>query len=214
MGLDLPERTRWGERALQGLAFWIGHRRAMFEGYPLPEAALVAEACVLLRSALHSDKVLLCERMYRNLLPANGKRKVLKKRDRVDLTIANREIGSAQKGELTQHIEYIIEVKRASAPWPLIQKDMRRLHEALTLAGNSATMRALLFVVSEAARPERLVTENGDSMKKPHKIDDCDGYYLVRRTCKASSRFETVNEAHYASLIEVFTYKPQPIKKD
>lgn len=35
MGYQMPDRPRFLETALQGLAFWIGHRQAMFPFYPL-----------------------------------------------------------------------------------------------------------------------------------------------------------------------------------
>ena len=50
MGATLPERQKWLENALQGLAFWIGHRHSLFNGYPLVEGALVAEACNLIQA--------------------------------------------------------------------------------------------------------------------------------------------------------------------
>lgn len=71
MRKSLPERQKWLEHALQGLAFWIGHRHSLFSGYPLTEGALVAEACNLIQANLPPDLILLPERMYRNLVP-NG----------------------------------------------------------------------------------------------------------------------------------------------
>ena len=67
MGETLPERQKWLEHALQGLAFWIGHRHSLFNGYPLVEGALVAEACNLIQANLPHQLILLPECLYRNL---------------------------------------------------------------------------------------------------------------------------------------------------
>ena len=68
MGEPLPERQKWLEHALQGLAFWIGHRHSLFNRYPLPEGALVAEACNLIEANIPPEIILLPECMYKNLV--------------------------------------------------------------------------------------------------------------------------------------------------
>lgn len=68
MDLALPERQKWLEHALQGLAFWVGHRHSLFQGYLLAEGALVAEACNLIPAKLPHELVLLPECMYSNLV--------------------------------------------------------------------------------------------------------------------------------------------------
>ena len=52
-----PSNLSWMEATLQGLAFWIGHRRAFFRHYPLPEEALVAEDCNFLQENKPDDVV-------------------------------------------------------------------------------------------------------------------------------------------------------------
>lgn len=41
MGYDMPERPEFLESALQGVAYWMGYRRAYYRSYPIPEAAIV-----------------------------------------------------------------------------------------------------------------------------------------------------------------------------
>jgi hypothetical protein len=73
MGHSLPERQVWLEHALQGLAFWIGHRHSLFRDYPLSEGALVAEACNLIQANLPRELVLMPECVYKNLVKAGTK---------------------------------------------------------------------------------------------------------------------------------------------
>jgi hypothetical protein len=69
MGVKLPKRQKWLEHALQGLAFWIGHRHSFFNSYHLTEGALVAEACNLIQANLPKHQLtLLPECMYKNLV--------------------------------------------------------------------------------------------------------------------------------------------------
>jgi hypothetical protein len=52
MSKPLDRPPKWAERALQGLAFWIGCRHSLYAHYPLSEGALVAEACNLIYANL------------------------------------------------------------------------------------------------------------------------------------------------------------------
>lgn len=209
MGLELPERTIWGERVLQGLTFWVGHRKALFDGYPLPEAALVAEACTLLQASMPKDLFLECEVMYRKLVPAGAQRVVLGDLDRVDLVITRTPLAELGEAEFPDHVDYIIEVKRSQAAKGLIERDIKRVYEALALSPGK--FRGLLFVVSQSSIPKQFVTEDGVSKKGPHRLEGTDAWYVVRRTCKAASSFQQFDTAHFACLIEVFTNEPQPM---
>lgn len=46
----LQKLPSWVETTLQGLAYWMGYRQCLFHGHPLPEGALVAEACGLIQA--------------------------------------------------------------------------------------------------------------------------------------------------------------------
>jgi hypothetical protein len=114
----------------------------------------------------------------------------------------------------TPFLEIVIEVKRSPFAGDGILNDMKRLHELIRLAQLAGTtVRGWLFVISESGRPEQFVTEHGSSQKGPNQIQGAEGegWYVVRKTCKASARFEGVERvetAHYACLIEIFTHKP------
>ena len=196
--------AKWLDLSLQGLVFWIGHRRSLFSDYPLPEGALVAEACNLIQANLPSNLVLLPELLYRNLVP-NAKRSSVKYQDdrsRADLVICSEDDGLGRKeGNISKHVEYVIEVKRASAPKKDINNDLYRLHKFLKSFPKDTKPRALLLVVSESGAPKCFVT-NGKAKRGQKNIPDCDGHCSVRRVVKAS--FSSKSKAHYACVIEVF----------
>ncbi len=52
MKTKLKKQPSWVERALQGVAYWMGHRRCLYRDYPLSEGALVAEVCNLIYANL------------------------------------------------------------------------------------------------------------------------------------------------------------------
>lgn len=207
MGTRLPDRQKWLEHALQGLAFWIGHRHSLFNGYPLVEGALVAEACNLIHANLPKDLILLPECLYRNLVPEGSGLVGVTGQSRADLVICSR--GAAELGRnenISEHIRFVIEVKRASAPKAEIDADLLRLHNFLSVAPAGA--RALMFVVSESKAPTRFVSE-GQSILGAHPIPSASGTYRVRRSVKAAASFSGKETAHYVCSIEVFC-KDQP----
>ena len=187
----------WAESGLQGVAFWIGHRRAMYPHYPLSEGALVAELCNLIAGKLSDSHMLKCEVMYATLL---GKRQpkadsVLTERARADLVVARRE----RSGNETPIV--IIEVKRLSAGDAQLNADLRRLAEARrALPG----IKSYLFVIAEAQRPDRFVSVKGSSKRGMTPIPGDKGHYRVRRTFKAAHAFERRERAQYCCLVEVF----------
>jgi hypothetical protein len=178
-------------------------------GQPLTEAALVTELKALMHANRPPGCIILEEQLYSLLLPSDATRQILKGKVEADLVVANESVPKPNEGEMTPHLEIIIEAKRARERWERISKDLQRLYEALTIA-KKPTLRGWLFVISESHLPEKFVTEKGKSRQEPVAIEGTDekGWYVVRRSCKASSRFETTREAHYACLIEVLTYKP------
>ena len=208
----LPDIERWLTTSLQGLAFWIGHRRSLFSHYPLPEGALVAEACNLIQANLPSKLVLLPERLYRNLVPhVSGNRdKENDDRSRADLVICNKDDKLDYKeGNISDHVQYVIEVKRASSPKKDIENDLIRLRNCLQNFPGYAIPRTLLFVVSENGAPKCfddmcfVDIKTGKAKRGKKKIPGGDGYYCVRRAIKASASFSAQSKAHYACIIEV-----------
>ncbi len=202
MGLQLPERQKWLEKALQGLAFWMGHRHSLFSGYPLTEGALVAEACNLIQANLPHELILLPECMYQHLVPNGTQIENVTGQSRADLVlcdVAAKPIG--REGNVSGHVKFVIEVKRGSAPNSEINSDLLRLHNYLAVSQNGA--RAFLFVVSESSAPSRFV-KNGKAWLGAHEIPNCNGNFRVRRAVKAATSFSEKSKAQYVCLVEVF----------
>lgn len=207
MGSRLPERLIWLEHALQGLAFWIGHRHSLFNSYPLTEGALVAEACNLIQANIPHDLILLPECLYRNLVPNLTVIDQVTGQSRADLVLCSVEAKAlGREGNISDHVRFVIEVKRGSAPKRELNSDLKRLYFYLQASNFEA--RAFLFVVSEGHAHRRFV-KDGKSILGVHEIPDCDGHYRIRRTVKAAASFSGKETAHYVNLIEVFRHKAE-----
>lgn len=208
MGAFLPERQKWLEHALQGLAFWIGHRHSLFKDYPLSEGALVAEACNLIQANLPHDLALMPECMYKNLVAAGTKVEGVGSLARADLVLCAskaREVG--REGNIAAHTRFVIEVKRGNASAQSINEDLSRLHAFLKFA--TPGTRCFLFVVSEGLAPRRFV-KDGKSILGVHHIPGRDGHFRVRRSVKAAASFSGKLSAHYVCLLEVFLAGQKP----
>jgi hypothetical protein len=198
----LPERQKWLEHALQGLAFWIGHRHSVFKGYPLSEGALVAETCNLIQANLPPQLLLLPECMYRNLVPVGSAVKGIGPQARADLVLcdsAARPVGRDRN--VSAYTRFVIEVKRGNANTKSIYEDLSRLHALLKVAIKGT--RCFLFIVSESRAPRHFV-KDGKSIFGSHAIPGTSGKYRVRRSLKAAASFSGKESAHYVCLLEVF----------
>jgi hypothetical protein len=202
MKTKLEKQPVWVERALQGVTYWMGHRRCLYRDYPLSEGALVAEACNLIYANLPEKFQLLCEIQYSVFVEGNPLPEILQGKIRADLVVAER---SARRGG-DPIPKFIIEVKRASAPTSQINADLSRLAAVRRICPD---IRVFMFVISEADRPKRFVNGEGHSILGAHPIPNCDGHYRVRRTWKAAHAFTRREHAQYACLIEVY---PDPNK--
>lgn len=197
---DKDSLPTWATSAAQGLAFWIGHRQALYRHYPLSEGALVAEACNLIHANLDQDQQLLCECPYTELIPQNKKTHPFESRDRVDLVIVQKKSGLGSPGDLSAEVSFVIEVKRAKTGKKLIEKDLQRLGHLKTA---NPKVRTLLLVISESGRPAQFVSANGLAVRGVRTISGLKASYRVRRVCKATASFARKEAAHYACLIEV-----------
>jgi hypothetical protein len=210
MGQSLEPWPTWAEKALQGLAFWIGHRHSLYPNYPLGESALVAETCNLIFANLGRHETLLCERQYAGeLMPRRAWPAAQGPRARADLAIVkglSYEAANGQKS-LQGYVSAVIEVKRASAPKGQIDQDLKRL---AILKLSNPVVRALLFVVAEAHRPKRFVAPEGKAILGKNEIPETDAHYRVRRACKAAAAFSGKESAHYACIVEVFAGAHDP----
>lgn len=211
MGVHLEAWPTWAEQALQGLSFWIGHRHALYRHYPLSEGALVAETCNLIHAHLETGESLICEEQYKRLLPLGASTSGLGSKSRADLTVVRGISPSKAKDipTLAGHIVSVVEVKRASAPKAQIDYDLQRL---ATLKTAMPSVRALLFLVSEAKRPSRFVSKEGRAILGERAIPGTSATYRVRRACKATAAFSGKDTAHYACIIEVYgkPHRPPP----
>src|SRR5476651_1923666 len=115
MGEELEVWPKWAEAALQGLAFWIGHRHALYRHYPLSEGALVAETCNLIHAHLETGDSLLCEQQYKRLLPTRMQATALGSKSRADLVVIRGITPTDAKTarSLSDHVSTVVEVKRA-----------------------------------------------------------------------------------------------------
>lgn len=205
----MPDRPKFLEAALQGLAFWIGHRHSLFRSYPLPEGAMVAEACNLIQANLSDALRLQPECQYQRLVAPGVDLKGIGSLGRADLVIFSRhgEVGEANQFE---RVHFVMEVKRGSATAASMNDDLKRLYTFLCATPTQA--RAFLIVVSESKAPRRFVA-NGKSILGTHPIPDSDGCFHVRRTVKAAASFSNKSSAHYVCLLEVFHVRPQKLPK-
>lgn len=197
MATNLEKRPSWAIRALQGVTFWIGHRRSLYKQYPLLEGALVAELCNLIHANLGDRFVLSCEVQYTELLAGRPKPDILTKGARADLVISEKSEDKAT--EPTPR--FIIEVKRASAPKGQIDADLQRL---AAVRQTHPGVRTFMFVIAEAHRPKRFVDKEGKSFTGKHAIPNSQGHYRVRRTLKAAHAYSDTGSAQYACLVEVY----------
>ena len=153
----------WVENALQGITYWIGHRRCMYKDYPLTEGAIVAELCNLIHAKLDSHQHLKCEVPLKTLLGGYEKPTVLLERSRADLVVTEGEAGTEGKPR------FVIEVKRATASKAEIDKDLGRLWKAKK---KNPAIRAFLFIISEAKRHKRFVNDEGHSIVTDRRIPE------------------------------------------
>lgn len=208
MGTTLPERQLWLEHALQGLAFWIGHRHSLFRDYPLAEGALVAEACNLIQANLPHSLVLFPECLYKNLTPNTQPVAGIGAKARADLVLcdsAAKPLG--REGHIAAYTRFVIEVKRGNASVQSMNDDLARLHSFLENA--AVGTRCFLLVVSESRAPSRFV-KDGKSKLGAHEIPGTSGKFHVRRSVKAAASFSGKESAHYVCLIEIFRYGQKP----
>lgn len=204
----LKELPAYLEAPLQGLAFWIGHRQALFKDWPLSEGALVAEASNLIFAHLAKDRQrLVAEVMYKNLVTDSSLLTHVTGQSRVDLVVGPLEIARDQN--ISEYSLDVFEVKRASASDADIDNDLLRLFDFIRYS--EIENRAFLIVVAEGQIPERFVDRGtGEGANKYSvsymDIDEEKVPIKVRRVVKAVASFkENAKEtAHYAAIVEVF----------
>jgi hypothetical protein len=158
---------------------------------------LVAEVCNLIYANLPENLLLQCEVQYSRLLDGKPKPDLLTQRARADLVVASK---PEKKGDAPIS-QFIIEVKRASAPTSQINADLERLAAVRHVHGD---IRAFMFLIAEAERPDRFVSSDGTSIRGRLEIPKSKGYCRVRSTWKAAHAFSKPDRAQYACLLEAY----------
>ena len=191
---------RWLNQTLQTLAFWVAYQNEVYRHHLLPEGAIVAEMTRLIDASISSDKTVIREPLYRNLLlEGSGEWKLAV---RADLAVKTRHTTST-----LSFYETIIEVKRASSSADEIDKDLISLAQ---LRECNPQVRAFLVVVAQASLPGRWVEPNGIATPETESLSvtleagaTFEVRYCVRRVVKAAASFKSMNKATYCCLIEV-----------
>jgi len=168
----------WLARAMQGVTYWVGHRRSLYHHYPLGESALIAEFCNLLFANIGKSERLVCEVPHSSILKIKPKM-VVTDRTRADLVIFGGHLPESPPS-------HVFEIKRASAPAAQIKKDLLRL---LEVKRQLPEVSAFLVVISEANRLDAYVDEDGKSRLGRRAIPGADGTYRVRLTKKAAHAY-------------------------
>jgi hypothetical protein len=179
----------WIFPTLQGITFWVAHRRSIYPHYPLGESALVAELSNLICSHLPNGHNLKCEQKYSTLSPVIEQDEKLPRGARTDLTVL-----------INKLPKFVFEVKRASASKAAIEIDLHRLAKLKEADPNLLTY---LIIISEAKRPKRFVSTSGVGVRGMNSLKG-PACWTVRSVKKAAHSFQGVESASYACLIEVF----------
>ena len=192
----------WLKNALQGLAFWIGHRCSIYSGWELSEGALVGELCNLIHAHLGDDYSLRCEQSYTKFFAAGEKPTAIAAKARVDLSVwKSRLISDGRRRSVPT---FALEVKRAKSQTERIKDDLKRL---AAIVEKSAGIRAILCVISEAHLPKTFVTARGFRKVGVFPIEGTDCSYQVIGVLKASPYLSSKNidRAHYCCAVEVLS---------
>ena len=194
------EAPLWLRRAMLGVCFWVGHRRALYRRHPLTEGAIVAELCNLINANLPSKLNLLCEVPYSKLIDVKDKESRFTERSRVDLSVGT--IIRDQDGKTSMRdCKMIMEVKRTPSENAAIQNDLYRLAE---VKNKKPSIQTILLLVSEGNRPQEYVSEDGYQINDTFEIEDEDACnYVVLSIQKAVFKLSDVDVAHYACALEV-----------
>jgi hypothetical protein len=155
----------WAEDVLQGIAYWIGHRRALYRRHYLTEGTIVAELANLMGAHLYDvdrgRQYLYCEIAYRNI----AKRDTAWNGERVDLLLAKGSVGATEQPNhnFSSSATCAIEVKLVRSGKKLIEADLVRL---AAVAKANRKLKTYLVVVGENQLPRKFVaiTKGKDGM--------------------------------------------------
>ncbi len=172
---------------LQGVAYWIGHRRCMYRNHHINEGAIIVELCNIMNAHLPKGMLIKCERRYPYTKHANTNAR----RQVADIVIYKR-IKETKK----IRPKYIIEVKRSKAGKKRIKDDLEKLTKSRSCNNN---IRHFLFVFSENATTTDDFNEIwNDTSTNEHPLT------LQPEVYMASPGLGPSADAHYSHAIEVW----------
>ncbi len=194
----------WMSDVMQGICYWVGHRRAYYRHHGLVEGAIVGELANLISANIGRDDQLSCEVQYRDHMPFWTPR--LDSNIRLDLLV--REKLARGKEKLIA-----IEVKRGTALESEVLNDILRLTQ---LKSCDPSISTFVLIVSEAKLPKNSpwiaadedgtskITANPRTMTLMAGSKEQACYVKVRRVCKALASLKP-KSGHTAILIEVLS---------
>lgn len=153
--------------AMQGLAYWIGYKKCLYNYYSLSELAIGAEFSSLLQSGANENEIVLCERQYCNFFTEGNIPNDVNKH-RMDLTVAElknpkKEIAvildddNKQKiGFLRGKAKVVFEVKLQSSSKSLIKEDFKWLKK---IKKANPSIITYMLLVSQDQVPEEFVDD-------------------------------------------------------
>ena len=187
--------------AMQGLAYWIGYKKRLYQYYSLSESAIVTEFCSLLQAGLNNNEIVLCERQYRNFF--NKVPKELK-RCRMDVTVAEISeqslitkkdlISNENKKKdafLKEIAKVVFEVKLLDSPKSLKEIDFESLKKVKDNNGDVVTY---FLLVSEDKIPCKFVnTTTGIALDDSQLDYDRNKYklHVSKVKCVLDSKIRT-----------------------
>lgn len=190
----------WFVRAIAGLAYWLGYKRALFPGYPVPEAAIVTELCALIHAQLPNGYVLRPEERGTKFLPKGVTRPELTDLSRIDLSIWERYLPTGGNRHRNRPI-FVVEVKRNSASKPRVLADLKRL---AAIVEETEGLRAFLCVASEEAGLLKLfTTPKGRLREGKYPVPETKSSWQVVALRKAAPAFSRPELANYCCIVEV-----------
>ena len=177
--------TKWIDRVLQGIAYWMGYKKQLFNGHLINEGAIVSEVTYIMSSCLGLNQKIACEKQYSHI---------------------SSKIKSKEFADIVRYtddkIDLVLEVKRFENGQRLIEADIYKLSKAKE---SSKDIRCFLLLVSQSKAPFPYINEIGVADRLKYPIPNSRLKSKVIRVCKSVSSFreDAFLKANYACLIEV-----------
>lgn len=191
--MSISSAPSWLKKAAQGLAFWIGYQRSIYNKRRLPEIAISVELGKLIQAHLPKSLDLEYEYQYSKILQRTPSTNTTQ--TKVDLCIKNR-----TKVSKLFRPKYLIEIKREPAKKSRVDADLKRLANAVE---SRTYLKGYLCFISENKRPERFTNISGFPKKGSEAIADTNSKLTVVSVFKAAQYFNDKDKVHYVCLIEV-----------